>query len=1003
MKSIARRLPALVLSLLFAFLVFAVAEEKDDTAAAAKKDALAKLTSTDWFASSNALLLLANEKNPEIDTTLEKALDAAFPYPQMTACRVAAIRKKANLIPKIAKLCLTANHRAVVDAAASALVAIDLKKGYAELQTQWNGRTDRTGVNFARAVYFFKDAEVKDDLKKLVKSGKDPIAAYALEAAAHLGITDLEKEALALKPKSGELQFCINEYLGTLKGVANAERYLVNQLGERDPNTLLRAGHALGLMDNKDLAGIIPHVAKRANPAESIAALKALDGRTYFDDLKEVVKLLASKADRDRITACLILERFPDPKNAKTLQGIIRGKNNMDVKFAAMKALAAINKDDKTAIETVRGLLGGSNDEKWLGLIGLAYVGSQEDYDKIENILKSGPDQKLSAACGYALAKLHPLKGFEMLKDHLSKKQIKTSTSVAYALRFMPNVDTVDLLIPQLDNPDKKYSSVVNETLELLTGQRFPPRSADWKAWWDVAKQRVTNITPKEIKLVAKETEEPKDKKGINALPPIRFWYAPSQALFESRTDRYTIITGLTKDFGGERLMESGLMWLANFQDLDGKWSASNYRIQADEPGDISGGSGEEWDQAVTALALISFMQAGYNPQSGPYSRTIRRGLDFLVSNVAPTGEIIEKNPRIPGQLFEIAMVGNAFVEAVLAGGEQYREFAQRLVHLLCLYQGPRGGWGYTLSEFQSENSAVAIWCADTILKGQHAGLDVLPGAVDGIWNWFVNTVSDPVVDYQIKRDDKMSQEAYDKKIEQNITAGWKDRAFFAGNTAMSAYLLLQFGSDRDNPAIIGRLNAIKKYKADEWNTDAPNAQTYPHHYHLFMSRAKSIRGGDEFKTFYEDLVTFLSKYMDEKGCSYGSWKPQGFDGTVAGRIYSTALSVMALQSPYAYKVVRGTPLLYRAGDVTPGVVEEEKKPPIDETKPDKPVDETKPVEPEKQPDPAKPVEPEKQPDPAKPAEPEKPVEPEKKPDPAKPAEPEKSPKPDKSPEPDKK
>jgi hypothetical protein len=70
-----------------------------------------------------------------------------------------------------------------------------------------------------------------------------------------------------------------------------------------------------------------------------------------------------------------------------------------------------------------------------------------------------------------------------------------------------------------------------------------------------------------------------------------------------------------------DKMYVHGLQYLARTQAAEGNWPDAPY---AAEP-------------AVTSLAVISLLAHGDDPNFGPYSTTIRRGLDYVLKHSDPT------------------------------------------------------------------------------------------------------------------------------------------------------------------------------------------------------------------------------------------------------------------------------------------------------------------------------------------------------------------------------
>jgi hypothetical protein len=106
----------------------------------------------------------------------------------------------------------------------------------------------------------------------------------------------------------------------------------------------------------------------------------------------------------------------------------------------------------------------------------------------------------------------------------------------------------------------------------------------------------------------------------------------------------------LLKKYGGTKESEEavalGLAWLALHQSSNGSWSLDAFHKHAHEKPEPAeketkcdcAGQGQENDIAGSAFGLLPFLGAGYSHKSGKdkdkidYSKTVKAGLDFLVS-----------------------------------------------------------------------------------------------------------------------------------------------------------------------------------------------------------------------------------------------------------------------------------------------------------------------------------------------------------------------------------
>ncbi len=104
-----------------------------------------------------------------------------------------------------------------------------------------------------------------------------------------------------------------------------------------------------------------------------------------------------------------------------------------------------------------------------------------------------------------------------------------------------------------------------------------------------------------------------------------------------------------------EQAVERALDWLARHQDADGRWDGATARyedgtaVPGDDdftihcpPGQTCFGECAYWeaDTALTGLALLTYLGAGYTHKDGKFATTVANGLDFLIAQQRPDGDL---------------------------------------------------------------------------------------------------------------------------------------------------------------------------------------------------------------------------------------------------------------------------------------------------------------------------------------------------------------------------
>ena len=153
-----------------------------------------------------------------------------------------------------------------------------------------------------------------------------------------------------------------------------------------------------------------------------------------------------------------------------------------------------------------------------------------------------------------------------------------------------------------------------------------------------------------------------------------------------------------------EQAVERALDWLARHQDTDGRWDGGTAQyddgtpVKGDDdftvhcpPGETCFGECIYWeaDTALTGLALLSYLGAGYTQTDGKYAETVAKGLDFLLAGQKPDGDLRGKSRAVG--MYCHAMATIALCEAyALTGDERLRAPGRARRRLPRPLPGPR-------------------------------------------------------------------------------------------------------------------------------------------------------------------------------------------------------------------------------------------------------------------------------------------------------------------------
>ena len=158
-----------------------------------------------------------------------------------------------------------------------------------------------------------------------------------------------------------------------------------------------------------------------------------------------------------------------------------------------------------------------------------------------------------------------------------------------------------------------------------------------------------------------------------------------------------------------DAIYERGLSYLARSQNEAGSWNDAN----GDEPG-------------VVGLCTIAFLASGEDPNHGPYAKSIRQGLEYLLEAQDPS------NGYIGSSMYNHGFAALALAEAY--GAVDHPKLAdalQKSVELILSAQSRNatGGWRYTPDSRDADTTVSGCQIA-ALLGARNAGITVPDTAI---------------------------------------------------------------------------------------------------------------------------------------------------------------------------------------------------------------------------------------------------------------------------------
>jgi hypothetical protein len=200
---------------------------------------------------------------------------------------------------------------------------------------------------------------------------------------------------------------------------------------------------------------------------------------------------------------------------------------------------------------------------------------------------------------------------------------------------------------------------------------------------------------------------------------------------------------------------------------------------------------------------------------------------------------------------------------------------AQHAIEFIEAAQHPKtGGWRYEPG--QEGDTSVLGWQLSALKSGQLAGLKVKPKTLEGARRWLQS----------VAKGEKGGQFAYTPGASATPTM-----------TAVGTFCSLLLGSKPEDPAIAEGVKLLAAHRPG----DAPRNVYYIYYATHVMTRADDATRD----RWQRDMRKVLCESQVRAGCAQGSWDPdkptKDAWGEPGGRLYTTSLSALALESYYRY------------------------------------------------------------------------------------------------------
>jgi len=295
------------------------------------------------------------------------------------------------------------------------------------------------------------------------------------------------------------------------------------------------------------------------------------------------------------------------------------------------------------------------------------------------------------------------------------------------------------------------------------------------------------------------------------------------------------------------------LAWLERTQEADGHWDTARWGAQ------------RMYSVGLTSLALLALSADGHAVIT-PQRAALMRGLDWLIAQQDTRGQL---GPDGSAAMYNHSMATLALLEGVaLETNAAHRAACQRALAFITGAQRASGGWGYSRGPSDNVNTSITVWQLQALLRAEKLGFaEVRPHVVQGL-AWLGERVSaEGRIGYRRADDFPNGAETL---------------------TAAGALCLLRSAGGAHDPRIARMLAWVRGTAAQPATSD---------YYRCYFVSAALVAAGGGADPALEKMLGAVLAQQTRDGAEAGSWMPGDRWGRAGGRIYATAMAILALHS----------------------------------------------------------------------------------------------------------
>ena len=327
-----------------------------------------------------------------------------------------------------------------------------------------------------------------------------------------------------------------------------------------------------------------------------------------------------------------------------------------------------------------------------------------------------------------------------------------------------------------------------------------------------------------------------------------------------------------------EAAVQRALAWLARVQQRDGRWDASHFGSGQGQfvEGQFRGATGIHADTGISGLALLSFLGAGHTHQVGDHRQHVAAVLGYLISHQGADGNLFGEATHY-ARMYCHGIAALALSESLaMTGDDRLRAPVERAISFTLRCQHPAtGGWRYYPGD--SGDTSQFGWQLMAIVSARQAGVQVPPDSMQAMVR-YLDSVSHGT--YR-----GLASYRYGQGPSRSMTA-----------EALVCRTLLAAGNSRLE-------NEATAYLLEE----LPGSARDNYYYWYYATMALSRTDNDAWRAWNKALQRRLLTTQRSAGALAGSWEPSTVWGPTGGRVYTTAMATLCLESYYRYDLTDET------------------------------------------------------------------------------------------------